>query len=94
MLGELTWDMLNPTHLRGRGRGGPLVHDVAEQHEDLVREPVGIQSGIWEVSPVVDVLVNGFAELLKGCISKTTTEWERYQDGKDHKIIGEECADN
>lgn len=64
MRGELAGVILSPTHLRGRGRGGPLVHDIPEQHEDLVRETVGIQSGIGEISPVVDILVNSSAELL------------------------------
>ena len=64
MGGELTQVILSPTHLRGRGRGGPFVHDIPEEHEDLVREAVGIQSGIGEISPVVDILVNGSAELL------------------------------
>lgn len=68
MPGELAGGMLNPTHLCGQGRGGPLVHDIPEQHEDFVREATGIQSGVGEVSPVVDILVNGSAELLKGCI--------------------------
>lgn len=62
------------THLRGGGGGGPLVHYIAEQHEDLVRQSVGIQPGIGEISPVVHILVNGLAELLKGCILKTTTD--------------------
>lgn len=64
MRGELGEVTLSPTHLRGRGRGGPLVHDIPEQHEDLVREAVGIQSGVGEISPVVDILVDGSAELL------------------------------
>lgn len=42
MRGELAGVILSPTHLCGRGRGGPLVHDIPEQHEDLVREAVGI----------------------------------------------------
>ena len=74
MPGELAGGMLNPTHLCGRGRGSPLVHDIPEQHEDFVREAIGVQSGVGEVSPVVDILVNGSAELLKGCILKTTTD--------------------
>ena len=56
------------------GPRGPLLHYVPEQHEDLVGQSVGIQSGVGEVSPVVDVLVNGLAELFKGCILKTMTD--------------------
>lgn len=81
-----------PTHFHGWGHGGPLVHYIPEQHKDLVRQAVGIQSGIGEISPVVDILVNGLAELLKGCILKITTDWEKYKDMKDHKIIWEEST--
>lgn len=57
-----------PLTCMGEAWGGPFLHYVPEQHEDLVRESVGIQSGVGEIFPVVDILVNRFAELLKGCV--------------------------